>query len=162
MKKSRIQISVDPQVVEEFDRVVENRSGKIEDLMRKIADMENSEDSELKDRLEEIEERRGEISEELEDLQQEDRNLEAEAETIRSTLEKKEEKNNSLNKASQVIAEDWQEKRKSRVCDSNGKAFKMLFSSEKFHMWNDKVEASKEELKEAVKAEVKEEFDRYF
>ena len=156
MNKVRTQVTIPPEVINEVDRHTENRSALITRLLRKYVDMEEAKDDEL------IEER-NRIQEELDDLKEEKENienrigeLESQLDTIQLALDRKDEEKDMLEEAAEAVAPEWKDKR--RKTHDPEEAFEKLWVSEKFGMWEEKIDASREDLKSEVKSIVESEY----
>jgi len=166
MKKSRVQISIDPHVLEQFDQIVENRSAKLEELMQKVADMEQSTDSDLRQKKEEIVQELNDVREEKQKCLEKEKSLETELKAVESALEKKEEDSGLLEDAVEAVSSTY-EKHRNKLGPKHRrnnpeKAFKKMFISETFGMWDEKISASREEFKEAVKEKVRGDYPEHF
>ena len=166
MKKSRINVSVDPRVLEKFDQVVENRSGRMEELMRKVVNMEHADESELEKRKEEILDELDEVREEKQEIIEKENSLETELKAVKSSIEKMEEDSGVFDEAVEAISSSY-EKHRNKLSASErrndpDKAFEKMFISETFGMWEEKVSESRSELKQAVKEKVREDYPEHF
>lgn len=149
MPKQRINVSLPPELVQEVDRNIENRSGLIEELLRNWTDMQKVEDEQLVKQRNKVEEELEELKQQKRELEDEISDKEDELKTIEYAINKKEEEENYLEEASQAIAPKWEELR--RKTHDSEKAFNKLWVSEKFGLWEDKLDASRDELKEEVR-----------
>jgi chromosome segregation ATPase len=148
-----MQNTVDPDVLQRFDTMVDNRSEALERLMRKFCNMESVEDEELVNRLSQIEEELESIQSDMADLQDRKSTLESERDAIKLTLEKAEEEEDVLSDALPVLIDKYEEKR--RKHKDHKEALNQLTATETYHMWLDKVDLDSSELKNRITEEVK-------
>lgn len=160
VNKSRIQVSMDPDVLRKMDRKTDNRSQKFQELARKWLDMEEAKDEELVRERNKVEEKLEKLEKKKQEIEEEMDGLETELKSIEFALEKQEEEESIIEEAVQALVPEVEECR-SKLSPQDRKnnpekAFDKLVISEKFNLWLDKVDASEEELLEAVKEEVQE------
>jgi len=150
MVKSRINVSIDPEVLERFDRAIapQTRSEALENLMRKQADMEKHQDPELVERRNELRDRIEKKKAEENSVVSERESLEAELHAVEATLEEREEQEQHLENALPPLTDKFHELRRSK--SNASEALRHLKTTEMFHAWLERMELSGDELVEEL------------
>lgn len=152
--KSRIQLTVDPFVLKRFDRRVENRSERVENFMKKIAEIEEGKDQDLIDRKHELENEIEHLEHEIQKMKSKKATKESELKAVESALEQEEETQQLEQSAIEALEAEWRKFRR-RTHDPD-KATKRLATTEEFHMWLDKIDSDQEDLKQKVRQKAEE------
>lgn len=156
--KSRIQLTVDPYVLQRFDKKVENRSKRVEKYMKKIAEIEEGKDQDLVNRKHELEEEVTRLEDEIGEKKAKKATKESELKAIESALEQEEETKEMEETAISALTESWKEfRKKTRDPDE---ATKRLATTEEFYTWLEKVDLEKEEFKQKVRRNAEEGGDK--
>ena len=160
MAKVRKNFSLPYELAQEIDNKLEDgeKSGFVARALEKQLEMDFAQDEELARRKQAIQEKLEDLQEEKAGIEKEINEAEAELNAIESALEKKEQEADLLDQATQAIAPLWREEKEGRGFTSTEDAFEKVWMSEKFGMWEEKIDASRDELKDAVKSEVEEQY----
>lgn len=134
--------------------------------MRKVVNMEHADESELEKRKEEILDELDKVREEKQEIIEKENSLETELKAVKSSIEKMEEDSGVFDEAVEAISSTY-EKYRNKLSGSERrnepeKAFKKMFMSETFGLWEEKISESRSELKDAVKQKVKEDYPEHF
>jgi len=154
VKKSRINVTIDPELLDKFDRNVVsddgNRSEEVEKLMEKALDVHSSEDPELKRKIKKFENRKEEREQTLEEVSEEVEDLEQKISLYEQKLEEREETESQLDEAVDALGQRLKKKRRGHSCSSMSDALKRLCSEEPFWNWVDRLDVESEELKSSL------------
>ena len=157
MKKARINVSLDPELLEKFDRNVvsdnSNRSEEIEKLMEKALDVYQSEDPELKRKIKKFKNMKEEREQTLDEVSDEVENLEEKISMYEQKLEERKETESQLDEAVDALGDRLKKKRRGHGCNTMSDALKRLCSEEPFWDWVDRLNVESDELKESLRDE---------
>lgn len=155
MKKTRINVSLDPQLLEKFDRQVvsdnSDRSKEIVRLMEKALDVHKSDDPELQRKIQKFRNRKEEREQTKEEVSDEISELEEKISLYEQKLEEREQVDEQLDEAVDALSDRLVEKRHSARCNSFDDALSRLSSSEPFWDWVDRLDAEPGELKDRLR-----------
>lgn len=171
MSKVRKNFSLPYELAQELDNKLEDgqKSEFVAQALEKQLEMDFSKDEELARKKQAVKEKLEDLRDEKQGIENEINQAEAELKAIESALEKKEEKKGLLHQAVHTLAPKFKDyiRKGSGITSNRGKrsteeAFKLLFASESFGMWEEKINASRQDLKQAVKSEVKNKYPEEF
>jgi metal-responsive CopG/Arc/MetJ family transcriptional regulator len=157
VKKTRINVSLDPELLEKFDRQVvsdkRKRSKEIARLMEKALDVHRSEDPELKRKIQKFRNMKEERKQTKDEVSQEIKQLDEKISMYEQKLEERKETDNRLDEAVDALGNRLKEKRQARGCSSWSDALTRLCSEEPYWDWVDRLDVEPEKLKDRLKSE---------
>lgn len=157
MKKTRINVSLDPELLEKFDRQVvsdkRDRSKEIARLMEKALDVHRSEDPELKRKIQKFRNMKEERKQTKDEVSQEIKQLDEKISMYEQKLKERKETDNRLDEAVDALGSRLKEKRQARGCSSGTEALNRLSKEEPFWDWVDRLDVEPDELKDRIRSE---------
>lgn len=157
VNKSRINISIDPEILEKFDRNVVGKDGErskeISKLMEKALNVHQSEDPELKRKVQKFRNRKEEREQTKKEVDQEIQDLEEKISLYEQKLEEREQKQSDLSEAVDALGSRLRSKRSNTRCNDWSDALDRLASSEPFWDWVDRLDVESDELKDRLRSE---------
>jgi len=157
VKKTRINVSLDPELLEKFDRQVvsdsRDRSKEIARLMEKALDVHESEDPEIRRKIQKFRNMKEEREQTKCEVDKEIKEFEEKISMYEQKLEERKETDNQLDEAVDALGERLKRKRRARGCGSMSEALTRLCSEEPFWDWVDRLDVESEKLKDRLRSE---------
>lgn len=147
--KSRVNFTVDPYILKRFDKRVSNRSKRLQEFMKKTAEIEEGKNQDLVNRKEKLEKGIKKLGTEIEELKADKTSKENELKAIESTLEQEEKSEEMAQRAVEALKPKFKELR--RKTHDPDEAANRLGTTETFHTWLEKIDFEQNELKKKVK-----------